>query len=313
MTLSDLINQRINPKDYGRVAVLMGGQHSEREVSLMSGRAVLGALKDAGIDAYGIDVDDSLCRQLLDNKPDRVFIAMHGAFGEDGTLQGLLDSLKIPYTASDVLASALAMDKVRTKLLWKGLGLPTLDYVVVDDSTTFDSVVKSIPLPLVVKPSSEGSSLGVAKVENEKEFIRALENARQYQSKVMIEHWLDGIEVTVGIVADTALPVIRIATPVGFYDYEAKYFSEETEFNIPSGLTDAKEAELKQLALQAYQSLGCRHWGRVDVIMDTNENFWLLEVNTIPGLTSHSLVPQAAAFMGIDFQNLILNILKQTF
>lgn len=312
MTLQELNKQAIDPKEYGQVAVLMGGQHSEREVSLMSGNAVLGALKNAGVNAYGIDVDDSLCQKLLANRPDRIFVAMHGTFGEDGTLQGLLDGLTIPYTASGVLASALAMDKVKSKLLWKGLELPTLDYLLVNENTTFENVAEKFPLPLAIKPVAEGSSLGVTKVENEKQFNMALKNARKYQSEVMIEPWLEGTEVTVGIVGDTALPVIRIATPIGFYDYEAKYFSEETEFNIPSGLSEAKEEELKQLSLQAYKSLGCRHWGRVDAIMDENEKFWLLEVNTIPGLTSHSLVPQAAAAMDIDFQSLILTILKQT-
>lgn len=314
MNIQTIVDQKVEPKQFGRVAVLMGGPFAEREVSLMSGNAVLQALQEAGLDVYAIDVDDSLCEKLLKDRPDRIFLAMHGTFGEDGTIQGLLDTLKIPYTGSDVLASALAMNKEKCKYLWKGLGLPTLDFMLVDAGVNIDfaEVKAKLGLPLAVKPVSEGSSVGVTCVQTEEEFAVALKKAGQFQCKVMIEPWIVGDELTISIVANTALPVIRIVAPIGFYDYEAKYFSDETQYHIPCGLSKEKEHEVQELGLQAYSSLGCRHWGRVDAILDKNGKVWLLEVNTIPGLTGHSLVPQAAAAMGINFKNLILTILKQT-
>lgn len=312
MNIEMLLNKNVEPKQFGKVAVLMGGPYSEREVSLMSGNAVLQALKEAEVDAYAIDVDDTLCEKLLKDRPNRIFLAMHGTFGEDGTIQGLLDTLKIPYTGSDVLASALAMHKEKTKYIWKALGLPTLDFILVDSKTTFAEAKAKLGLPLAVKPTAEGSSVGVTCVQNEAEFTLALQKAQQFQSPVMIEPWITGDELTISIVADTALPVIRIVAPIGFYDYEAKYFSDETQYHIPSGLSEEKEKAVQALGLKAYQSLGCRHWGRVDAIMEKNGKVWLLEANTIPGLTNHSLVPQAAASIGIDFKQLILTILKQT-
>ncbi len=302
----------IDKKAFGKVAVLMGGPYAEREVSLMSGKAVLKALQTSDIQAVAIDVDDHICHRLLEEKPDRVFIAMHGTYGEDGTVQGLLESLRIPYTGSDVLSSAIAMDKHKTKLIWKALGLPTLDFHIADETTDFFELKEKFKTPLAVKPTSEGSSVGVTKVNTKQEFTTALAKAQQHKNKVMIEPWIEGQELTVCILGDKTLPVIRIATPVGFYDYEAKYFSEETQFFIPSGLKDEREAELKTLAFKAYQALGCRHFGRVDLIMDKHEKFWLLEANTIPGLTSHSLVPQAAAAVGMSFADLTLEILRQT-
>lgn len=312
MSMMELLNKNIAPKQFGKVAVLMGGEHSEREISLMSGNAVVKALQEAKVEVLPIDVDKNLCSVLLKEKPDRIFVAMHGTFGEDGTLQGLLEALKIPYTGSNVIASALAMHKERAKLIWKSLGLPTLDFMIVDKTTTFESAKKRLGLPLAVKPTAEGSSVGVSRVHTDSEFQVAIDKAKQSPSEVMIEPWIQGEEITMSIVADTALPIIRVVPPVDFYDYEAKYFSDETQYHIPSGLPKDKEEEIKQLALLAYKSLGCRHWGRVDAILDKAGKVWLLEVNTIPGLTGHSLVPQAAAAVGINFQGLILLILKQT-
>ncbi len=312
MNIQTLLNKEVSPKEFGRVAVLMGGPYAEREVSLMSGNAVLKALKEAEVDVYAIDVDDTLCEKLVTNRPDRIFVAMHGTFGEDGTLQGLLETLKIPYTGSGVLASALALHKEKSKFLWQSLGLPTLDFILADETITFATAKAKLGLPLAVKPTSEGSSVGVTCVNTEQEFILAMKKAGRNHGQIMIEPWIVGEELTMSIVADTALPVIRIVAPVGFYDYEAKYFSDDTQYHIPSGLSQAKEHEAQELALKAYKSLGCRHWARVDGIQDKSGKVWLLEVNTIPGLTGHSLVPQAAAAIGINFKTLILTILKQT-
>lgn len=312
MSIQSLVNANINPVEFGRVAVLMGGPYSEREVSLMSGNAVLAALKEAQVDVYAIDVDDTLSEKLLKDRPSRIFLAMHGTFGEDGTIQGLLETLKIPYTGSGVLASALAMNKEKTKYIWNSLGLPTLDFILAEPGTTFLQAKERLGLPLAVKPTSEGSSVGVTCARTEEEFIQALKKAQQFDSNVMIEPWISGDELTISIVADSALPVIRIVAPIGFYDYEAKYFSDETQYHIPSGLSDEMEQAVQALGLKAYESLGCRHWGRIDAILDKNGKVWLLEANTIPGLTSHSLVPQAAASIGVDFKQLILAILKQT-
>lgn len=312
MKIEELVSLKINPEKYGRVAVLMGGPYAEREVSLMSGNAVVKALKDANLDVYGIDADGSLPEKLLKDNPDRIFLAMHGTYGEDGTVQGLLETLKIPYTGSSVLASALAMNKEKSKLIWKALGIPTLDFIVSDGQIQYAQVAERFDLPFAVKPIAEGSSVGITRVDSENDFRMAVDKALKFEKEILIEPWIDGKELTVGIIGESALPIIRITTPVGFYDYEAKYFSEQTQYNIPSGLSTLKEEELKNLAIRAYQSLGCRHWGRVDAILDNKGQIWLLEVNTIPGLTSHSLVPQAAAALGIDFQTLVLSILKQT-
>lgn len=295
---------KCDPKQFGKVAVLMGGEFAEREVSLMSGNSVMEALQTAAVDAHAVDVGPNICEHLLANDYDRAFIAMHGTLGEDGTLQGMLEYLKIPYTGSNVLSSALAMDKEKSKLVWKALGLPTLPFKIIDDTTTFAELKTELGLPLAIKPNAEGSSVGITRVEDASEFKDAFTLANQSRIKVMVEPWLDTMELTVGIVADKVLPVIRIATPVGFYDYQAKYFSDDTEYHIPSGLSVKQEKQVQELSLQAYKALDCRHWGRVDLLMDENKNIWLLEINTIPGLTSHSLVPKAAKAIGMDFQHL---------
>ncbi len=303
---------KFDPQQFGKVAVLMGGQNAEREVSLMSGQGVVDALKKHHIDVQAIDVGDDVYQQLVQAKLDRAFIALHGSFGEDGVIQGALETLKIPYTGSSVCASAIAMDKIITKLVWRGLALPTSDFVVLNQTTDAKQVIKQLGLPLAIKPVCQGSSLGVTKVTELAEFKKALALAHNYGCRVMAEPWLQGREFTVGILGNQALPIIHIATPVGFYDYEAKYYSDDTQFNIPCGLSAEAEKTTQELAFKAYQALGCRHWGRVDLMEDEKGKLWLLEVNTIPGLTSHSLVPQAARACGIEYDELIVRILQQT-
>lgn len=302
----------MNNKNFGKVAVLMGGEHSEREISLMSGNAVLQALLKQGIDAHGVDVGPNICETLLSKKYDRVFVALHGTQGEDGTIQGLLEYLQIPYTGSDVLASAIAMNKEKTKLIFQSLGLPTLPFMIIHADTHFEAVADKLGLPLSIKPTSEGSSVGVYKVLNQDDFQHAVRELQHSQNKIMAEHWIDGDEYTVGILDGKALPVIRISTPEGFYDYKAKYFSEATGYYIPSALNQDDEISLQKIALDAYHALDCKDWGRVDALRDPSGKFWLLEVNTIPGLTSHSLVPMAAKAEGITFEELVVRILKKT-
>lgn len=302
----------LDPKKFGKVVVLMGGQNSEREVSLMSGNEVIKGLQQYNIDVHAIDVGNDIVAKLIEGNFDRAFIALHGVYGEDGTIQGLLESLKIPYTGSGVAASALAMDKIRSKWLLQRLGIPTLPFIIANGEINFADVKKQLKLPLVVKPNTQGSSVGVTKVTNEIEFNKAIEAAREFDSDIFIEPWIEHQELTVGILDEEALPVIRIATPVGFYDYHAKYFSDDTQYHIPSGLSEAKEEEVKRIALEAYHALGCKHLGRVDLVMDEDGKVDVLEVNTVPGLTSHSLVPKAAKACGIDFAELSLRILAQT-
>ncbi len=306
---------QLDPKHFGRVAVLMGGLSKEREVSLMSGGRILNALQEQGIDAFGLDVDQRIVERLVAEKPDRIWLALHGRGGEDGVIQGLLDSLKIPYTGSGVMSSAIAMDKIRCKYLWLGMGLPTLPFMVLDRAfeTDLNKVTNQIGFPLVVKPSSEGSSLGVTKVRRKQDLLTALQTAYEYEDVLIIEPCVDHAEYTVGFLDQTPLPVIKIETPTqAFYDYQAKYFSDETRYLIPSGLNETEEQELQAIALEAYQSLGCRHWGRVDAVRDETGQFWILEVNTIPGMTEHSLVPQAAKSIGISFSELVVRILACT-
>ncbi|MCW7547605.1 D-alanine--D-alanine ligase [Photorhabdus sp. APURE] len=300
-----------------KVAVLLGGTSAEREVSLLSGHAVLAGLREAGIDAHPVDTKDFSVTQLKEAGFEKVFIALHGRGGEDGTLQGVLEFLQLPYTGSGVMASALSMDKLRTKQLWQGIGLTVSPYVAMNSQqferlTDFQlqEYVADLGLPLIVKPSLEGSSVGMTKVNEISELRSALEIAFRYDVDLLIEKWLYGPEYTVAILGDTALPSIRIQPAAIFYDYEAKYLSEETQYFCPSGLSDEKEQQLVELALKAYQSVGCSGWGRVDVMMDTDGGFYLLEVNTSPGMTSHSLVPMAARQAGLSFSQLVVKILE---
>lgn len=295
--------------DFGRVAVLYGGRSAERAVSLKSGKAVLDALQGAGVDAYGIDAGHDLANQLIADRPDRVFIALHGRGGEDGSLQGLLESLQLPYTGSGVMASALGMDKLRTKLIWQSLGLSTPAYAVLRDQAECAEIVTNLGTPLIVKPIHEGSSIGMAKVQDVQGLEQAWQAAQQYDDVALVEKWITGAEFTVAILDGRALPAIRLRTPHTFYDYEAKYLTNDTQYICPCGLSPEREAELGELCLQAFNAVGCRGWGRVDVMQDEAGQFYLLEVNTVPGMTDHSLVPMAAAAAGMTFGELVLAIL----
>ena len=296
----------------GRVGILYGGSSSEREISLMSGEAVHQALKKADQEVVLIDVENDLLEVLPTLKLDQVFIALHGTGGEDGTLQGALEYLQIPYTGSGVLASSLAMDKMRCKQLWQGVQLPTADFCLLGENTDWASVLHCLGDKAMVKPASEGSSIGMSRVETPSELEAAWRFAYGFDEVVIAEPLLSGDEYTVAILGDKILPSIRIETPEIFYDYQAKYFSDQTEYFCPSGLPEKREAELSDLAMRAFKSLGCSGWGRVDVMTDDEDRFQLLEVNTIPGLTSHSLVPMAAKAAGIDFEGLVLEILRNS-
>nr|WP_298375598.1 D-alanine--D-alanine ligase [uncultured Halomonas sp.] len=298
-----------SPGDFGRVVVLYGGNSAEREVSLNSGKAVLTALKSAGVDVRGYDLAAGGLSGLEALSPDRVFIALHGRGGEDGTLQGALELLGIPYTGSGVLASALGMDKQRTKHLWRSLDLPTPQSITLEPSADWEQVVERLGLPLVVKPVHEGSTLGISIVDSLNALKSAYQEASQFDAVVMAERFVSGEEYTVSLLGNTVLPAIRVEVPSGFYDYEAKYHSNETLYHIPCGLSVEQERELGQLCRRAFEVLGCRGWGRVDVMRDAQGRFWLLEVNTVPGMTDHSLVPQAAAYAGLNFEDLVLRIL----
>jgi D-alanine-D-alanine ligase len=297
--------------DFGKVAVMMGGKSAEREVSLKSGAAVLAALRSSGVDAYAFDPRDKPLEALHAEGFKRAFIALHGRGGEDGTLQGALDLLVIPYTGSGVLASALAMDKWRSKLIWQATGLPVPDYVVLDDTSDFAAVEARLGLPLFVKPSSEGSSIGISKVKNAGDLRGAYELAAGFDSCVIAEQYLAGGEFTIGILAGQALPVIRIVPATEFYDYEAKYLRDDTEYRIPSGLGEEREREMRNLALRAFAVLGGRGWGRMDLMLDAGGRMFCLEANTSPGMTDHSLVPMAAKSAGIPFAQLVVKLLEE--
>ncbi|MFJ5160499.1 D-alanine--D-alanine ligase [Pantoea sp. NPDC088449] len=300
-----------------KVAVLMGGTSAEREVSLMSGAAVLAGLREMGIDAHAVDTRDVSVLELKQQGFAKAFIALHGRGGEDGTLQAVLEFLQLPYTGSGVMASAITMDKLRSKLLWQGRGLPSGKFVWLtrqqyqqglDADTT--AAVQALGLPLFVKPSCEGSSVGISRVNHADTLPAALEEAFRHDNDVLIEAFLSGAEYTVGIVGEQILPSIRIKTASEFYDYEAKYISDDTEYFCPSGLSAEQEAELQTLVWAAWRALGCSGWGRVDVMADGEGNFQLLEVNTSPGMTSHSLVPMAAKQAGYSFPQLVARILE---
>ncbi|HAW23037.1 MAG TPA: D-alanine--D-alanine ligase [Pseudomonas sp.] len=298
-----------DPHAFGRVAVLYGGKSAEREVSLKSGAAVLAALQSAGVDAFGIDVDDQLLTRLSSERIDRAFIVLHGRGGEDGSMQGLLECAGIPYTGSGILASALAMDKLRTKQVWQSLGLPTPRHAVLASEADCRAAADGLGFPLIVKPAHEGSSIGMAKVAGIDELIAAWRAASLYDSQVLVEQWIQGPEFTIATLRGKVLPPIGLGTPHTFYDYDAKYVANDTQYRIPCGLDAAKEQELKDLSARACEAVGIQGWARVDVMQDNSGAFWLLEVNTVPGMTDHSLVPMAARAAGLDFQQLVLAIL----
>jgi len=296
----------------GRVAVFMGGNSAEREVSLKSGKAVLAALVSAGVDAYAVDVQGCLLRTVDNPEFDRVFIALHGRGGEDGTLQAILSQAGIPYTGSEMLASALAMDKLRTKYVFEGCGLPTPKFRTMSDVGQADQIIGELRVPLSVKPSREGSSIGIRKVRTAAELAEAYEAAAALDNLVLVEEWIEGPEFTVSLLQDQALPAIGLSTDHVFYDYDAKYLADDTRYRIPCGLAPEDEVRLQHLALDAFRVVGCRTWGRVDIMQDNDGNFWLLEVNTVPGMTDHSLVPMAAKAAGISFEELVVRILRDT-
>lgn len=299
-----------NPEEFGKVAVMMGGVAAEREVSLKSGQAVLTALLNREVDAVGVDVVSSACSALSEQRFDRVFNIIHGRGGEDGVLQGLLQDMGVPYTGSGVLASALSMDKLRTKLCWQGYGMPTPDWYLLDSQDAIDTCIEKLGFPVIVKPAQEGSSIGMNKAESREQLIDAWQQAKAYQCDVYAEAWVHGKEYTVSLLAGEALPVIGLETPNDFYDYQAKYVSNSTTYHCPCGLDKATEHALQDLALKAAQVIGIEGWGRVDVFIDNTGQQQLIEINTVPGMTDHSLVPMAAKAVGIDFDELTWRILE---
>ena len=294
--------------DLGKVAVLLGGTSGEREVSLMSGGGVLAALQARGVDAQAFDPAERALGELA--AFDRVFIALHGRGGEDGTIQGLLELMQVPYTGSGVMASALGMDKWRTKLLWRAAGLPIPDFVLLDADSDFAAVERELGLPLFVKPACEGSSLGVVKVRAPGELAAAYREAAKYDRLVLAEKAVLGGEYTCAILGDTALPVVKIEPATEFYDYEAKYIRDDTQYRCPCDFTPEREAELRAMALEAFHVLGCRGWARIDFLMDEDGRAYLLEANTSPGMTSHSLVPMAARAAGMSYEDLVVRVLS---
>ena len=302
--------------DFGKVAVLFGGNSAEREVSLNSGNAVLNALVRQGVDAHAIDPKHDDISQIKKLGFDRAFIVLHGRGGEDGTIQGFLETLDIPFTGSDVSSSAIGMDKAKTKQIWQSCLLPTADYQIIikenfEPSSATD-ILNSLSGTVMVKPVHEGSSIGMAKAENAEQLISALEDAFKFDSKVLLESWITGDEFTVSMLNGEALPAISMKTTNVFYDYQAKYQSTDTQYLCPCGLSDDELTELNQLSVEAFKAIGCSGWGRVDFMRDSNKNWFLLEVNTVPGMTEKSLVPKAAKQAGISFDQLVLDILKQT-
>ena len=295
---------------FGKVAVLFGGKSAEREVSLKSGAGVLAALQRQGVDAHAFDPAERSLDEL--RAFDRVFIMLHGRYGEDGTIQGALELMEIPYTGSGVLASAVGMDKWRTKLLWRAVGLPIPEFVMLDENSDFAAVERQLGLPLFVKPACEGSSIGVSKVRQPGELQAAWREAAKHDSLVIAEQAILGGEYTVAILGEQVLPIIKIVPATDFYDYEAKYLRDDTQYLCPCGLPEAREMELRAQALEAFLALGCRGWGRVDFLMDDAGRAYLLEVNTSPGMTDHSLVPMAARVAGISYEQLVLLVLEES-
>jgi len=301
-----------NASKFGKVAVLFGGKSAERGVSLDSGQAVLDALLREGVQAEAFDPKDRSVIELVNY--DRAFIVLHGRGGEDGQIQGVLEWLNVPYTGTGVQGSAIGMDKVKTKQVWQGSELPTAPYRIVTKDSNPADIVAALGLPLIIKPVHEGSSIGMSKVERIEDFAEAIAKATEHDAVVMAEKWITGREFTIVLLNGQALPVIRLEPPkdVAFYDYEAKYTRNDVQYGIPCGLTESEEQQLQVLALRAFQAVGASGWGRIDAMQDEQGNFWLLEVNTVPGMTSHSLVPKAAQAVGYSFDALCMAILEQT-
>jgi len=296
--------------DFGAVAVLLGGGSSEREISLLTGKAVLAALKRRGVNAIAFDPAQRPLAELAQLSIDRVWIALHGPGGEDGTLQGALEFLGVPYTGSGVIGSAIGMDKLRSKRLAQAAGVATPEFVVLHDASDLDLALQRLGLPLIVKPATQGSSVGMTRVERAEELPEAWNNARRVESTVFVEQWIRGGEYTVGILQGEALPSIRIETPRSFYDYEAKYLRDDTRYFCPSGLSAPAEQQLGKLALTSFEACGAQGWGRADFMLDASGRPLLLEINTVPGMTDHSLVPMAARTAGIDFDQLVWRVLE---
>ena len=295
---------------FGKVAVLMGGRSAERAISMLSGNAVLGALRERGVNAHAFDPAEKNMADLKTEQFGRVFIALHGRYGEDGTVQGALELLGIPYTGSGVMASALAMDKWRTKVMWRAVGIPVPKDVLVHEASDWDAVARTLGLPLIVKPVHEGSTIGLTKVTAAKALPSAYALAAKHDRMVLAEEFIDGRELTASILDDTALPLIRIEAPQGNYDYQNKYFSDETKYHCPAGIEEKTEQVVRQAALHAFQVLGCEGWGRADLILRSDNTFSFLEMNTSPGMTGHSLVPMAAQQAGLSFADLVVRILE---
>jgi D-alanine-D-alanine ligase len=301
------------PQDFGRVAVLFGGTSTEREISLRSGTAVLAALMRRGVDAHAFDPQDKPLAELVSGKFARAWIALHGPGGEDGTIQGALEFLGIPYTGSGVLGSAIGMDKLRTKRLAHAVGVPTTEYLLLRGPQDFETCVSRLGMPIIVKPATQGSSVGMTKVENAADLPAAYQAAAAVDTVVFAEQWIVGSEYTVAMLQGRALPSIRIETPAAFYDYQAKYFRSDTQYHCPSGLSAPAEEHLANLAKATFDAVGAEGWGRADFMMDKTGRPLLLEVNTVPGMTDHSLVPMAARAVGIDFEQLVWHVLETSF
>ena len=301
---------RLAPRDFGKVAVLMGGKSAEREISLMSGNNVLAGLRRQGIDAHAFDPAERPVFEIKSGGYARAFIVLHGRYGEDGTVQGALELMEIPYTGSGVMASALCMDKLRTKLVWLATGLPTPRHAVLTADSDWAAVAKQLGLPLIVKPAREGSSIGLTKVTSLEKIEAAYELAAQHDTLVIAEEFIAGRELTAAFLMDRALPLIRIEAPQGNYDYQHKYFSDDTQYHCPCGLPAAQERELQALVMRAVDALGCSGWGRADLMLREDGKAFLLEMNTVPGMTGHSLVPMAARAAGVEFDDLVVKILE---
>jgi D-alanine-D-alanine ligase len=294
-------------QSFGKVAVIFGGKSAEREISLISGKAVLDSLRKSGVDAHAFDTAERELGEL--RRYDRAFIVLHGRGGEDGTLQGALELMGVPYTGSGVMASALAMDKWRTKLIWQAVGIPVTDYVLLDEHSDFAAAVERLGLPIFVKPANEGSSIGITKVKRAEDLRDAFLAAVKYDPLVIAERFIDGAEVQFPILDDKVLPSIRIEPATEFYDYDAKYFRDDTRYHCP-GMALQEEQRLHDLILRAFNVLGCRGWGRMDLMIDRSGRPFFLEMNTVPGMTSHSLMPMGAKAAGIGFDELVIRILK---
>ncbi|MAO68647.1 MULTISPECIES: D-alanine--D-alanine ligase [Idiomarina] len=306
----------MNAETFGKVAVMLGGSSAERDVSLKSGMAVLKGLVAKGIDAHAFDPAAHSLQELVDDGYERVFIALHGRGGEDGAMQGALQVLGIPYTGSDVLGCALGMDKVRCKQIWHALGLPTASWRVITQDEIEQVNAEALLLELggrvIVKPAREGSSIGMSSADSAPRLAAALKHAAQFDDDILVEQWIEGPEYTIGLLDGNALPVIRLQTPHEFYDFEAKYQANDTQYHCPAGLSDEDEAKLRSLAERAFSAIGASGWGRIDVMRNGNGEWFLLEANTVPGMTEKSLVPMAAKAAGLSFNDLVERILAQT-